>query len=174
MIDPYSKGKQPLIMVWAAINLHVKKSLLVALERDLDSKGHGYTANSYIKVLEEGLLPVIEEGDLYQQDNARIHTARKTMEWLEENGIDTIDWPAYSPDLNPIEHIWAKLKELVYKLHPELIEQKQRGGEVPTLLLDALQDGWKALPEDFITSCIESVPRRLQAVIDAQGWYTRY
>ena len=64
MINPYTKDKQPSIMVWAAINLYIKKSLLVILERDLNSKGHRYTANSYIKILEEG-LPVIEEGNLY-------------------------------------------------------------------------------------------------------------
>jgi transposase len=39
------------------------------------------------------------------QDNAPIHTARVVKEWFEMNGIDTIDWPPYSLDLNPIEHI---------------------------------------------------------------------
>jgi transposase len=38
------------------------------------------------------------------QDNASIHTAHKVKDWFEENGIQTTDWPPYSPDLNPIEH----------------------------------------------------------------------
>lgn len=47
------------------------------------------------------------------QDNARIHTARIVQDWLHEQEFEVLEWPPYSPDLNPIEHVWARLKELV-------------------------------------------------------------
>jgi len=40
--------------------------------------------------------------------------------WLEEKGYRVIVWLPFSPNLNPIEHVWAELKKLVYQLHPEL------------------------------------------------------
>ena len=48
------------------------------------------------------------------QDNAPIHTARKVRQWFDENDIIVIEWPLYSSDFNPIEHLWFLLKERVY------------------------------------------------------------
>jgi len=48
-------------------------------------------------------------------DNASIHTAQATREFLKEHGIRVIEWPPYLPDLNPIEHMWWILKKLMYK-----------------------------------------------------------
>jgi tRNA A37 threonylcarbamoyladenosine biosynthesis protein TsaE len=59
----------------------------------------------YQQALEGGLFPIYEPGDTFQQDNARIHTSYSTQEFLEENGIWIIEWPPYSPDINPIEHL---------------------------------------------------------------------
>jgi transposase len=43
----------------------------------------------------------------FMQDNAPIHTAKKVTKWFEDRGIPVLNWAPYSPDLNPIEHVWA-------------------------------------------------------------------
>lgn len=52
----------------------------------------------------------------FMQDNAPIHTARKMKKRLEDHDIKTTDWPLYSPDLTVIEHMWFKLKEVIYQI----------------------------------------------------------
>ena len=56
------------------------------------------------------------------QDNAPIHTAEKINTWFDNYNITRIDWPSYLLDLNPIEHVWAKLKLWVLAHYPDLLE----------------------------------------------------
>jgi transposase len=92
----------------------------VIMERDPNAPRHGYTAWSYCRALKKGLLRNYHAGDLFQQDNAPIHTARVTMDFLREHRIRVVNFPPYSLDLNPIEHMWWMLKRVLHRLHPEL------------------------------------------------------
>ena len=91
-------------MIWAAFA--GKEQLnLVRVARDPGVKKNDYIAALYVDLLDEEILTMWEPGLLFMQDNASIYTVRIVREWLEENGIDVLEWPPYSPDLNPIEHL---------------------------------------------------------------------
>jgi transposase len=165
-------GKPISRMVWGAI-WHGGRSKLVVMERDEDSPRQGYTAKSYIKTLEEGLIEHYKPGTPFQQDNARIHTAIDTQEWFELHGIYVVEWPPHSPDLNPIEHVWNLLKRKLMELHPCLyIEGKSQSDW--RYFEEAIQGSWWAIPQASIDNLIDSMPRRILAVYRARGWYTKY
>ena len=90
------------------------------MTRDLVVSKGGYSANSYIKILEENMLIIYEPGLLFMQDNTPIHTTRKVREWFEEININVLKWSLYSLDLNPIEHLWFRLKQLIYQVNPQI------------------------------------------------------
>jgi hypothetical protein len=173
-VTTYKAGKQLRVMVWAAFWGDGERCKLFVLERDWESKKHGYSANSYLEVLEKRLLDFYHDDLIFMQDNAPIHRAIKVREWFNENGIHITDWPPYSPDLNPIEHCWKALKVLTAKMFPGIWESNGESEEDLKNLEEALCTAWDALPNSLFESLVESMPRRIQACIEADGWHTKY
>ena len=109
MIEPYKKGKDIFIMIWAAI-WGTECSELIIMSRDSQSKREGYSANSYIKVLEEVISTCWESDLIFMQDNASIYKTGKVKKWFGEQGIPLLNWPPYLSDLNPTKHCWIHMK----------------------------------------------------------------
>lgn len=70
----------------------------------------GTTGARFVQYLKETLLPTLRPGDIVVMDNMRSHHVKAVREVLEDKGMKVLYLPPYSPDLNPIEKIWAKLK----------------------------------------------------------------
>jgi transposase len=149
-------------MVWAAI-WRGGRSNLVIMERDETSKKNGYSSKSYIQCLEKELIPIYEPGLIFQQDNAKIHTSLETQEWFESHGIEVMEWPTHSPDLNPIEHCWNLLKKQLVLLYPNLFIHG-RGQVDWRRFKRAIRAAWWSIPQAKIDSLINSMPRRVEEV----------
>ena len=98
------------VMVWGGIFWR-HRTPLVLIDGNL-------TARRYIdEVLEPVVVPHLQNNanvTLFQQDNARPHSARVTMDFLGQNHVQVLPWPAFSPDLSPIEHFWDQLGRRVF------------------------------------------------------------
>jgi transposase len=67
----------------------------------------------FLTYVEHLLYPVLKPGDVVVMDNLSAHKAPAVREWIEKVGAEVLYLPPYSPDLNPIEKAWAKLKQLL-------------------------------------------------------------
>lgn len=128
-------------------------------------------AKKMLKIYEKALLPSAKrwyinknEDWILQEDNDPKHRSKLCTEWKEQSGIVTLDWPSQSPDANPIENVWAYIK------------QKLRGKRTYTAkqLSRNIRQIWRALPLQYAVNLVESMPRRCQAIIDAGGDWTHY
>lgn len=100
------------------------------------------------------------------QDNDPKHKAKKVQTWLNDTGIDVVEWPSNSPDMNIIEHVWNDI-EVRLRARPY---QPRDFDE----LKSAVEEEWKATTVDYIQSLYYSIPRRLEALKKAKGGHTKY
>ena len=95
-----------------------------------------------------------------------MHKVRSIQKWFVEIGVEELDWPAQSSDLNPIEHLWNELER-------RLRARPNRPTSVPDLT-NALVAEWKQIPTAMFQHLVESLPRRVVVVIAAKGTLTPY
>lgn len=84
-----------------------------------------------------------------------------------------MDWPPYSPDLNPIENLWKLLKERICKAYPELGDMPKNAKAMEALITAAIVV-WEEFEDNLLGRLVKSMNNRLEAVITAKGWYTKY
>jgi transposase len=152
------------IMVWGCMGWN-GVGQLAEIEGKMD-------ADQFVSILEDHLLPSLEESGIpeeqviFQQDNDPKHKSKKAKNWMENNNITLLDWPAQSPDLNPIEHLWdhAKNRLKEYPTPPKGVWQ----------IWERVEEVWNNIPPEVCQNLIESMPKRLEAVIKAKGGNTKY
>jgi transposase len=150
---------------------------LVVLEGDLAAKQGGVTGRVILECLKEHLPEIIGEGMTFLHDNGPTFKSHLVQRWLrkyaQREGVILINWPPYSPDLNPIENLWSILKERICTRYPELSDMPKTQA-AKDRLIEAAQELWHELEDEVFENLLNSMPKRMQAVIDADGWYTKY
>jgi transposase/predicted transcriptional regulator len=165
----HPKGKRPKvgktkfsrkIMFWSAIGANCKAPLIVL-------KGTVNT-DKYIELLESHFLPWFRENcpatHTFQQDNAPAHKSKRSIAFINDQNLKLLDWPANSPDLNPIENIWSVLKNAVEKRSPKTLEELER----------AAIEEWDKIDQQTIRKTIKTMNRRIDQVLERKGEKCEY
>lgn len=151
------------VMVWGGISLEGRTALHVLARGSLTATGY---RDEILRPIVRPYAGAVGPGFLLMHDNARPHVARVCQQFLHDEGIDVMDWPARSPDLNPIEHIWDIMSRSIHQRHvaPQTVQE----------LTDALIQVWEQIPQENIRRLIRSMPRRCRECIQARGGHTHY
>jgi transposase len=121
------------------------------------------TGQVYLNLLQE-VNTMCPNHLTWMDDNAPAHRARSVNEWMTQQNRQRFVWPAQSPDLNPIENVWAELKRRLEGKRSQSLNE----------LWDHSQQAWDSIDESFLENLVNSMPRRMAAVINARGGVTKY
>ncbi len=147
-------------MVWGGISLDGCTELQVI------DRGTLTTVRNRDEVLQQivtSFAAAVGSDFILMQDNARSHTARVVIAYMDQEGIDVIDWPARSSDTNPTANLWNLLQRRVwYRPNP------------PQTLTEALMEEWHNIDQGAIRSLIRSMPRRCREGTQARVGHTSY
>ena len=152
------------IIIWGCMTAQ-GVGWMCKIEGKMDKEG-------YLEILKDELLQTFEyyglkpEDHIFQQDNDSKHSSGLVQDWLKGQDFELMDWPPQSPDLNPIEHLWAWMKIRLnrYETPPSGMLE----------LWDRVQAVWNSFGCDECKTLVASMPKRIQAVLDAKGWWTDY
>ena len=150
------------LMVWASFGYNGKSSI-VMIDGILNSE-------KYTAMLEKHLLPFLKQINVkkpqFQHDNASIHSSKHTKKWLSDNKVSVIEWPACSPDLNPMENLWGILARRVYPSEKQYNSVRE--------LKDAVYKAWNEIKANELEKLVNSMPDRIIEIINKKGHSINY
>ena len=124
-------------------------------------------SDMYCEILWQSMIPSLQKlsrSAVFQHDNDPKHTSKMNTALLKRLRVKVMDWPSMSPNLNPIEHLWGILKWKVEMRKVSNIRQ----------LRDVVMEEWKSIPVATCESLVNSITRRVKAVLDNDGGHTKY
>uniref|UniRef100_A0A673W6P1 Tc1-like transposase DDE domain-containing protein n=1 Tax=Salmo trutta TaxID=8032 RepID=A0A673W6P1_SALTR len=148
------------VMVWGGVSQHHRTELVII--------AGNLNAVHYREDILPHVVPFLQaHPDMtLQHDNATSHTARSVRDFLQDRNVIVLPWPAKSPELNPIEHVW------------NLLVRRVRARAIPPRnareLAGALVEEWGNISQQELANLVQSMRRRCTAVLNVAGGHTRY
>ncbi|CAM4846293.1 unnamed protein product, partial [Rotaria magnacalcarata] len=155
---PRVQGSGGSISVWGCIAGGARGPLVIYNGR-LNGPAYINTIKEALPMFIHNAFDAGNQNWTYMQDNAPCHTSKYTMNWMKNNGINLVKWPASSPDLNPIENLWDHIDKKLRKLKPTNV------GELQTMI----EDLWLGITAKQCLTLVNSMPRRIKQCISVRG-----
>lgn len=163
-LAPTFKSGRSSVMIWGAFTGTAKLDLVFM-------KPKQRTGSDFVEqVYNTRLGPFLESqptsfNAILMEDGAPVHRCLVSKAWREARSIEKLDWPANSPDLNPIENVWGTMKQsIVAHEKPSTIDQMRI----------TIQSAWDSITTEKLHSLVASMPARMQAVVDQNGGHTEW
>ena len=153
------------MLVWGGITAHHRTQLEVI-------NGNLTGIQSRDEVLHPHVLPFLQVHGrhiILQQDNTRHHVTRVVTDFITQQDIPTLSWPAVSPDLSSIEHVWDEMERRCLTMH-----RLQNQPATLARLRQALVQIWNDISQAFFNHLVSSMRCRCQVCVNTNGGHTRY
>jgi len=162
------RGSVPFLMVWACVGIGFKSKIVLFKRKKVEGEKSTYLTVPKMDSMvyrRKCLSPMVSQlkGKVLIQDGAKPHTAKATSAYMKRKGIEYFEsWPAHSPDMNFIEHVWSWLKPAVAEKEPSTDAE----------LAAAVEAAWDEIPQSKIDAMIQQKYReKLRRVVATKGRY---